>query len=91
VLRVLGDIAVTREPGRVAAALARQLENRTGLTIALDDLLESPYTLIGSVPELVDKVRRARDRWGINSYLLGWFDDATLADIAPLVEELAGT
>jgi alkanesulfonate monooxygenase SsuD/methylene tetrahydromethanopterin reductase-like flavin-dependent oxidoreductase (luciferase family) len=91
VLRVLGDVAVTREPGRAAAALARQLEDRTGLTIAPDDLLESPYTLIGSVPELVDKVRRARERWGINSYLLCWFDDANLADIAPMVEQLAGT
>jgi probable F420-dependent oxidoreductase len=91
VLRVLGDIAVTREPGRAAAALARTLEARTGLTIAPDDLLESPYTLIGSVPELVDKIQRARERWGINSYLVGWFDDTNLADIAPLVEQLAGT
>jgi hypothetical protein len=91
VLRVLGDIVVTGEPGRAAAALARQLEDRTGLTIAPDDLLESPYTLIGSIPELVDKVRRARDRWGINSYLVGWFDDAGLANIAPMVEQLAGT
>lgn len=91
VLRVLGDIAVTREPGRAAASLARQIEARTGLTINPGDLLESPYTLIGSVPDLVDKIRRARALWGINSYLVGWFDDANLADIAPLVEQLAGT
>jgi probable F420-dependent oxidoreductase len=91
VLRVLGDIVVTREPGRAAAALARELETRMGLTIAPDDLLESPYTLIGSVPDLVDKVRRARERWGINSYLVGWFDDAGLAEVAPVVEQLAGT
>jgi probable F420-dependent oxidoreductase len=91
VLRVLGDIVVTREPGRAAAALARTLEARTGLTIASDDLIESPYTLIGSVPDLVDKITMARDRWGINSYLLGWFDDANLADMTPVVEQLAGT
>jgi probable F420-dependent oxidoreductase len=91
VLRVLGDIVVTSEPGRAAKKLARELEARTGLAIATEDLLESPYTLIGSVPLLVDKIRRARERWGINSYLLGWFDDAGLADAAPLVEELAGT
>jgi probable F420-dependent oxidoreductase len=91
VLRVLGDIVVTREPGKVAAALARTLEGRTGLAIEPEDLLESPYTLIGSVSDLVDKIRRARERWGINSYLIGWFDDAGLADIAPVVEQLAGT
>lgn len=91
VLRVLGDIVVTPEPGRAAAALARTLEARTGLAIPPDDLLESPYTLIGSVPDLVDKIQRARERWGVNSYLVGWFDDAGLADIAPVVEQLAGT
>ncbi len=91
VLRVLGDIVVTREPGRAAAALARQIEERTGLIIPSDDILESPYTLIGSVPDLVAKIQRARERWGINSYLMGWFDDAGLADIAPVVEQLAGT
>jgi probable F420-dependent oxidoreductase len=91
VLRVLGDVVVTSEPGRAAAALARQIEERTGLVIPADDILESPYTLIGSVPDLVAKIRRARERWGINSYLMGWFDDAGLADIAPVVEQLAGT
>ena len=91
VLRVLGDIVVTRDPGKAATDLARTLGARTGLIIAPGDLLESPYTLIGNVPVLVDKIRRARNRWGVNSYLLGWFDDPNLADIAPLVEELAGT
>ena len=91
VLRVLGDIIVTREPGRAAAALGREIEERTGLIIPSDDILESPYTLIGSVPDLVAKIQRARVRWGINSYLVGWFDDAGLADIAPVVEQLAGT
>jgi hypothetical protein len=90
VLRVLGNIVVTREPGRAAAELAREIEERTGLLIPSDDILESPYTLIGSVPDLVAKIRRARERWGINSYLVGWFDDANLADVAPVVEQLAG-
>ena len=91
VLRVLGDIVVTREPRRAAADLARQIEERTGLVVPADDILESPYTLIGSVPDLVAKIQRARERWGINSYLIGWFDDATLPDVAPVIEQLAGT
>lgn len=91
VLRVLGDIVVTRDPGRAAASLARTIETRTGLRVTTEDLLESPYTMIGSVPDLVAKIQRARDRWGINSYLVGWFDDTGLADAAPIVEQLAGT
>lgn len=91
VLRVLGDVVVTDQPGRTAKDLARKIEGRTGLTIAPEDVLESPYTLIGSVPDLVAKIRRARERWGINSYLVGWFDDARIADVAPVVEQLAGT
>ena len=91
VLRVLGDVIVTREPGRAAADLARQMEARTGLTITPADVLESPYTLIGSVPGLVAKIQRARERWGINSYLVGWFDDREIAAFAPVIDRLAGT
>jgi hypothetical protein len=47
--------------------------------------------MIGTRGDLVAKLRRARERWGINSYLLGWFDDTDLAALAPLVEQLAGT
>lgn len=91
VLRVLGEIEITTEPGRAAARLARAIGARTGLDVSIEDLLESPYTMIGSVTDLVAKIRRARERWGINSYLVGWFDDAGLADVAPVVEQLAGT
>jgi probable F420-dependent oxidoreductase len=91
VLRLLGKVTITREPVKAAAAVARELEARTGLTIELEDVLESPYSLIGSVPDLVDKLRRGRDRWGINSILVGWFDDTDVAALAPVIEQLAGT
>ena len=71
--------------------MARQHEARTGLTIDPRDILESPYSLIGSVSDLVDKLRRARERWGINSYLVGWFDDTDVRSLAPVIEQLAGT
>jgi probable F420-dependent oxidoreductase len=91
VLRLLGPVAVTHEPLKQAVAVARQLEARTGLAIAPQDILESPYSLIGTVPDLVDKVRCARERWGINSFLVGWLDDANLADLSPVIEQLSGT
>jgi probable F420-dependent oxidoreductase len=91
VLRVLGELRVTGRPLAVARALAAGLNDRTGPSITPEDVLESPYTLIGTVPDLVAKLRRARERWSVNSFLVGWFDDPGLADFAPVVEQLAGT
>ncbi len=91
VLRLLGGIAVTPRPLHVAADVARDYEARTGLTIDPRDILESPYSLIGTVPDLVAKLRRVRDRWAINSILVGWLDEPDLAAFAPVVEQLAGT
>ncbi len=89
VLRLVGDITVTDAPLKAAAEVARQLSDWTGVPISPQDVLESPYSLIGTVPDLVDKLVRTRQRWGINSYLVGWFDEPSLRDIAPVVEQLA--
>jgi alkanesulfonate monooxygenase SsuD/methylene tetrahydromethanopterin reductase-like flavin-dependent oxidoreductase (luciferase family) len=91
VLRGFGPLAVTDEPLKVAAEVARELTAETGVPIDARDVLESPFSLIGSVPELVDKLRRLRQRWGINSFLVGWFGEPGLRDFAPVVEQLAGT
>jgi probable F420-dependent oxidoreductase len=89
VLRVLGDLTITPEPLKAAAELARRYTEWTGQSITAHDILESPFSLIGTVPDLVDKLRRARERWGINSYLVGWFDEERLRDIVPVIEQLA--
>ena len=89
VLRLLGDITITNEPLKVATELAGRYAGWTGLPITAEDVLESPYSLIGSVGDLVDKLRRIRERWGINSFLVGWFEEARLRDIAPVIEQLA--
>jgi probable F420-dependent oxidoreductase len=91
VLRLLGPVAITNRARSVARDVAADIEARTGLEIPEDDILESPYALIGTVPDLVRKLRAARERWGINSYLLGWFDEANYRDLAPLVEQLTDT
>ncbi|HET8785062.1 MAG TPA: TIGR03621 family F420-dependent LLM class oxidoreductase [Candidatus Limnocylindrales bacterium] len=91
VLRAIGDLSVTNEPLKVAGDVARALEARTGVAISARDVLESPFSMIGSVPELVEKLRTLRQRWGINSFLVGWFDDEAIRDIAPVIEQLAGT
>jgi probable F420-dependent oxidoreductase len=91
VLRLLGPITITNEPLKAAAEVARQHHARTGLSIDRRDVLESPYSLIGSVPDLVAKLREGRERWGINSILVGWLDEPELRDFEPVVQQLAGS
>jgi probable F420-dependent oxidoreductase len=91
VLRVLGKITVTDEPLKAAAEVAGQYTKWTGIDISAQDVLESPFSLIGTVPGLVDKLVRVRQRWGINSFLVGSFDDPELRDLAPVIEHLSGT
>jgi len=90
VLRLLGGITITDEPLKAAAEVAHRYEARTGLTIDPRDVLDSPYSLIGSVPGLVAKLREGRERWGVNSILVGWLDEPDYVAFAPVVEQLAG-
>jgi probable F420-dependent oxidoreductase len=91
VIRVIGTIRITPQPLRVARTVASRLTDQTGLTIRPEDVLESPYALIGTVPQLVDKIRSCRERWGINSFQVGWLDEPGVADFAPVIEQLAGS
>ncbi|MBA2718209.1 MAG: TIGR03621 family F420-dependent LLM class oxidoreductase [Chloroflexi bacterium] len=91
VIRLLGGLTITNEPLKAAAEVARRCEAKTGLVIPPADIFESPFSLIGSVSDLVEKLKVTRTRWGINSYLVGWLGDDGLAEFAPVVEQLSGT
>ncbi len=91
VMRFLGGISVGPRPLEAAADVARRHSARTGLDISAEDVLDSPMSVIGTVPDLVDKFRQCRARWGINSFLVGWFGDPGLDDLAPVIEQLART
>src|SRR5262245_13453762 len=71
VLQSIGDISITDSPLKIAADVARELSAETGQEISARDVLESPFSLIGSVPDLVEKLKAQRERWGINSILVG--------------------
>ena len=51
---------------KAAAEVARRLSRDSDAEISAEAVLESPYSLIGSVGDLVSKLRRIRERWGIN-------------------------
>lgn len=77
---------VTDHPRKVAADVLDQLAPPGGTPISVDELLESPHMLIGSVDGLVAKLQDQRERLGISSIMVGDLDT-----LAPVVERLAGT
>lgn len=81
-------IAITDDRDRVAA------ENAARLEVGVDELLESPYALIGTVEEIAETLQRRRDRFGI-SYIMHPPEmtaqpTASLEAFAPIVARLAG-
>ena len=57
-------VAVTSDRRAAVADLARESAN------AVDDLLAAPYLWIGTHEEIVDQVRAARRRWGIDRWVV---------------------
>ena len=55
--------------------------------LSIEDVLESPYVLIGTAEQLVEQLRARRERWGIASYVI--FEPSVDA-FAPVVAELQG-
>jgi probable F420-dependent oxidoreductase len=90
VLRAVGKITITDEPLKAAEELAARYRQWTAQDVSAQDVLESPFSLIGTVPSLVDKLIGTRQRWGINSFLVGWFDEPELRGFAPVIEQLSG-
>jgi probable F420-dependent oxidoreductase len=75
-------VILTDDRRQVAAELAAQWP-----ALSADDILETPYLLIGTVDQMVESLQRSRERWGI-SYVATHepFQDA----LAPVVARLAG-
>lgn len=80
---VLVQRVVTTHSRRAAA---EELAARwTQLTV--DDILASPYVLIGTGDEIVEDIVARRERWGFTNYTI---HEPYLDDFAPVVARLAG-
>lgn len=66
--------------------VAGEMTGRFGLSA--DEILASPYFLIGTVDQIVDKLRANRERFGI-SYIIA--PDVFFDALTPIVARLAGT
>jgi probable F420-dependent oxidoreductase len=66
---------------------AEELMTERWSQLSVDDILQSPYTLIGTIDELVEDLQARRARWGISYYLI---HEPYLDTLAPIVARLAG-
>jgi len=57
------------------------------LGISADEALGSPHALVGTVAQVVDDVKRWRDRWGLSLISI---NAESMEDFAPVIEELDG-
>ncbi len=74
-------VVVTSDRGAEAAKLAA--EDDMGLTA--DEILETPFLLLGTVPQIAEQLRERRERFGF-SYLT--VHEPSMAALAPVIELL---
>ena len=67
-------------------ALAAELVQRWS-ALSVEDVLASPFVLLGSVDEMVDQLQRQRARWGLSYYVV---QEPWAAALAPVVARLTG-
>jgi probable F420-dependent oxidoreductase len=75
-------VVVTDDRRQAAEALARRWPQ-----LSPEELLQSPYVLLGTVGQLVEDLQARRERWGISSYIIF---EPYIDAFAPVVACLAG-
>jgi probable F420-dependent oxidoreductase len=61
---------------------------KTWTQLGVDEILDAPFVLIGTVEEMVEALHARRDRWGISFFVTF---EQYLDTLAPVVARLAGT
>jgi probable F420-dependent oxidoreductase len=79
-------VSITDDPLREAGEVADRLEQRSGIRVSAEELLDSPHIFVNTVDGFVEKLQRHRDELGISSIMVG-----TVDELVPVVERLAGT
>jgi probable F420-dependent oxidoreductase len=75
-------VIVTDNPRQAAEELAKRWTQ-----LSVEEILEAPYALIGTVDHLVEELQKRRERWGISYYVT--FEQYMDA-LAPVVARLTG-
>ena len=75
-------VIVTEDPRRAAEELTSRWPQ-----LNADEMLQSPYVLIGTVNQIVEALQARRERWDISYYVI---QEPYLDTLAPIVSRLAG-
>ena len=81
---LIGSVIITEDRQQAAEQFIRE-RGRSGTTV--EQLLASPYLLIGNVEQLAEQIQRLRAQFGISYIVVGSED---MESFAPLVARLAG-
>jgi probable F420-dependent oxidoreductase len=76
------QVVVTNERRRAAEELTRRATQ-----LSADEILQSPYVLIGTVDQIVEDLLARRQRWGLSYYSIR---ESYMDAFAPVVARLAG-
>jgi probable F420-dependent oxidoreductase len=76
------QVIVTKNPRRAA----EELTSRSA-QLSADEILASPYVLIGGIDQITEDLHAHRERWGISYYVV---HEPYLDAFAPIVARLAG-
>jgi probable F420-dependent oxidoreductase len=80
--QVLIQVVVETDDRRAAA---KDLVARLGDTMTIDDILDTPFLLIGTVDEMADQLIRDRDRYGFTYFTV---HEPYLEALAPVIAQL---
>jgi probable F420-dependent oxidoreductase len=75
-------VVVTRDRRNVAEEMTSRAPDLTA-----DEILQSPYVLIGTIDQIVEDLEVRRERWGISNYTVR---EPCTGTFAPVVAHLAG-
>jgi probable F420-dependent oxidoreductase len=81
---LIGSVIITEDRQQAAEQFIRE-RGRVGTTV--EQLLASPYLLIGSIEQIAERIQRLREQLGISYFVVGSED---MESFAPVVACLAG-
>lgn len=88
---MLFGVVITEDPHAAAMEWLQNVETifkrPPGLTV--EDVLASPYILMGTVPQMVDKLTACRREYGISYFTPG--STIPMETLGPVVQQLTGT
>ena len=76
------QVVITDDRRKTADELARRWTQ-----LSCEEILQSPFVLIGTIDEMVETLRAHRQRWSISYYTI---HEPFLDVLAPVVARLAG-